>query len=385
MLKITGMEWADLVRKVFEPGPGDKAMAFLVDLPDAANKDDQQWFERRRMALEWAGELANARDSLGLAVHLYLYRATGSQNGDLPETAWAHRFGPLPNTADDLDPSRAEPFVSVFQTHSILIAPTQFSATAPLKAAAARHSFRAATMPGFTADMIPALRVDYARVARRCDFIKRLLDDSVAARIAFRVDRDREFRLQLDLRFRTAHSSGGLIPKPGQAGNLPSGETYIAPYEGEKAGEPSRSHGELPVQLGQDVVVYRIAQNRAVEVLGEGPVADAERTKLSDEPAYGNLSELGLGVLADLGIKPVGKVLLDEKLGLHIAFGRSEHLGGTVGPSAFRDKSKVVHIDRVYVPEMQPRITVEDLSLDRKDGSVTTLISDGRYSVVFPD
>ena len=55
--------------------------------------------------------------------------------------------------------------------------------------------------------------------------------------------------------------------------------------------------------------------------------------------------ELGLGVLAAFGVKPIGKVLLDEKLGLHIAFGRSEHFGGRVGPGNFSSPDAVIHID----------------------------------------
>ena len=52
----------------------------------------------------------------------------------------------------------------------------------------------------------------------------------------------------LDLRHRRATASGGMMVEPGNAGNLPSGETYIVPYEGEVAGDPSRTAGLLPVQ-----------------------------------------------------------------------------------------------------------------------------------------
>ncbi len=81
-----------------------------------------------------------------------------------------------------------------------------------------------------------------------------------------------------------------------------------------------------------------------------------EAALLAVEPAYSDLAELGLGVLADIGVEPIGSVLLDEKPGLHIAFGRSEHFGGHVGPDAFSSPEAVVHIDRVYVPETHPDI-----------------------------
>ncbi len=175
---------------------------------------------------------------------------------------------------------------------------------------------------------------------------KKMLDDAHTAELVFDV-KGTTYELKLDLRFRQAHASGGLFPDGGTAGNLPSGESYIVPYEGEKPGEASLSAGLLPVELDGEVVVYRIAANKAVEVTSDGPISERERALINNEPAYANLAELGLGVLSDFGIRPIGTVLLDEKLGLHIAFGRSDHFGGQVGPKDFSSPEAVVHIDRV--------------------------------------
>jgi len=98
------------------------------------------------------------------------------------------------------------------------------------------------------------------------------------------------------------------------------------------------------------------------------------------EPAYRNVAELGLGLLGGYGIQPVGEILLDEKLGLHIAFGRSDHFGGQVGAKDFTSPDRVVHIDRVYIPEMQP--LVEPLAVDLEvgpGGDRVPLMRDGRY------
>ncbi len=383
MERVGGLEWADLIRKVFSPGPRDRAMAFLVDLPDGRAPDRPEWAARRAMVGEWRDALEAFEAELGLEARLFVYRNTGAGNAELPERAWEHRGGALPASADELDPSRSLPFAEAFTACSILVAPTQFSATAPLKILARRYGFRAVTMPGFDESMIPALRLDYGVVMRRCVFLKELLERSVEARIDFLVDGSEPRRLALDLRHRSAHASGGLVPEPGTTGNLPSGEAYIAPYEGELSGDASRSAGDLPVQLGDEVVVYRIEANRAVEASGPGAAAAAEAGKLRREPAYGNIAELGLGVLADLGIGPVGKTLLDEKLGLHIGFGRSDHLGGSVGPSAFSSREAATHLDRVYVPAMQDRVRVAAADLVGPDGSVTPLMRDGAYALSF--
>jgi len=198
-----------------------------------------------------------------------VYPNVHTNNGDLPERAWVHSGGHLPST-DSLDPAASIAFADLYATHPILIALTKFSATAPLKLAAKQHPIRAATMPGFRADMIPALRLDYAEVNRRVNLLKELLDRAEGADLRFDTPSG-PCDLHLDLRHRTGHASGGLLPKPGVAGNLPSGEAYIVPYEGELTGDPSRSSGVMPVQFGAEIVRYRIEGNKALEVISEGP------------------------------------------------------------------------------------------------------------------
>ena len=377
---MTAAELSALVSRVFQPTPDDARLGVMIDLPDGKVPDDASWAARRAIAAEWVELLAGAGE--GYETSLLLYPNVHTNNGDLPARCWIHPGGPVPSTAAELDSAASVPMDAVFDTFPMLLALTKFSSTAPLKVAARRHPMRAATMPGFSAEMIPALRIDYAEVNRRVDVLKALLDRATGADLVFR-HAGGEDRLHLDLRHRTAHASGGLLPKRGVAGNLPSGESYVVPYEGEVEGDPSRSAGVLPVQFGTEVVRYRIERNRAVEVLTRGPESDREASLLAREPAYANLAELGLGVLAAFGVKPVGAVLLDEKLGLHIAFGRSEHFGGQVGPSAFSSPEAVVHIDRVYVPETQPDVVPQSVDLLLDDGTTVALMRDGEFGPVF--
>lgn len=400
---LSARELAQLVLRVFQPRATEKSIAFLVDLPDNVVADTAPWKRRRHMAAQWAKHLcelherASSADSFALEVHLFVYRNAHTNNGDLPEFAW--KLDPhtaaekMPDSVDAMGDTPCVSFHDLFGAHPIFIAPTQFSATAPLKLAAPQFGFRAATMPGFSDAMIPALRLDYDKINRRVLRLKALLDAATSATCEFVVDsaeadgHAETHHLTLDLRHRTAHASGGVFPQPGQAGNVPSGETYIVPYEGEHAGDPSRSEGTLAVQLGNDIVLYRISGNKAVQVLNQdaSPTAQREAQMIATEPAYANLAELGLGVLGDFGLEPTGEVLLDEKLGLHIAFGRSDHFGGTVGPKAFSRPDAVVHIDRVYVPKLQPRVNVRAVDLRMSDGSTVELMRDGKYVVDFAD
>jgi leucyl aminopeptidase (aminopeptidase T) len=229
--------------------------------------------------------------------------------------------------------------------------------------------------------MLPAMRLDLDEVDRRVRRLAALLDAAESARLELEVD-GRIHGLFLDLRHRTAHASSGLLRQAGAVGNLPSGEAYIVPYEGERPEEPSRSRGVLPIQFGDQVALLEIEHNRVVHVEGGGEGGAEWAERIRREPATANIAELGLGVLAELGIEPIGSTLLDEKLGLHIALGRSDHFGGAVGPGDFSAPEQVVHQDFVYLPATQPRVHVRRVDLDTPAGPVA-IIRDDRYVVDF--
>ena len=381
--RLSANELIALIRRVFGITPQDRRLGILVDLPDGRVADNPDWSERRRMAADWAAQLRQHQDALGLEVSLVLYRNVAMNNADLPARVWLGDPAAVPDTADALEPAAALPLEQVLGTHSVLLAPTEFSATAPLKLMGKKHLFRAATMPGFKPAMIPALRLDYGEIRRRVRILQELLDQAAQARMLFEVDGRDRHSFVLDLRHRKAHASDGILETPGTAGNLPSGEAYIVPYEGEVPGVASQSAGFLPVQFGGDLVLFHVEGNVAVRVTGEGRAAEEQARWLAAEPAYGNMAELGLGVLADFGVQPCGEILLDEKLGLHIAFGRSDHFGGQVGAARFSKPEAVVHIDRVYLPSLQPRIVPRSLDLLTEDGRTVPVMRDGAYVGVF--
>lgn len=210
--------------------------------------------------------------------------------------------------------------------------------------------------------------------------LKRRLDDAESATVRFEADGN-NFEMFFDLRHRKAHASSGLIHEKGTAGNLPSGETYIVPYEGEIEGIPSKTGGTLPVRFGKDLLLFHIKNNRTSSIEGSGSAAKEQQSFLEEEPAYGNIAELGLGILDSFGISAVGSVLLDEKLGLHVAFGRSEHFGGITGPSSFRNPKNVIHMDYVYVSSLQPDISVISMVLRYPSGEEEVIMEKNKYTV----
>jgi len=381
MEQLTAEELISLIGSVFPPHADDRQLALLVDIPRRSSDDQAAWKQRRHIVGGWYEALKNQADRMGLeSISLLAYADVGSNNADLPAEAYL-MTGPLPDTADQLATCGTPvTFQHVFSTHQLYLAPTQYSSTAPMKNAARDYGFRAATMPGFSPLMIPALRIDYNEVYRRVSIIKEKVDPALWADVHFKVDGSEDYHMHFDLRHRTGHLSSGRFPLQAVAGNLPSGETYIVPYEGEK-GEKSETHGSLPVQLGDQLVVFTINENVAVSVTGEGEAAAAERDHLKREPAYGNMAELGFGVLGDFGLAPINEILLDEKLGFHIAFGRSDHFGGNVGPKNFSGPAAVIHLDRIYIKATQPRISVTSIQLGYDGDKTETILADDHYLV----
>ncbi len=381
MKNMTEKELVGLVQTVFPPLPHDRVLGVLVDLPRNEKEDNPDWQKRRQIAKQWQRMLLNHLEDLNLkAIVLYAYPRVEKNNANLPDHITLIE-GELPDTSSDLDRAGKKTTLhQMFSKTQLFLAPTEYSTTAPLKVAAQKYHFRAATMPGFNERMVPALRLNYEEINHRLQILKEKLDAAVSAVIHFIVEGHERYELVIDLRFRKATVSGGRFSTAGQVGNLPSGETYIVPYEGELH-DTSRSEGILPVQFKDEVVLFRIAKNRARAVISQSKESQAQRKQLEEEPAYGNLAELGFGILRDFGIKPINEILLDEKLGLHIGFGRSDHFGGAVGEGHFSSAEAMIHIDRIYIPECQPKISIHMLALNYEHNQSEIIIKDDDYTI----
>ncbi len=230
MPSLSSSELTTLIQSVFPALAGDKSLAIFVDIPPNKGVDTAAWEQRRKIALEWSRLLQNELEQLNMeSVDLVAYEMVHSNNADLPEKAYFIQED-LPDISADLATLGIEiNFDELIKATDLILVPTQPSATAPLNVAAKKYQFRAATMPGFSASMISALRIDYNAVNDRVNMLKNKLDKATAAKVEFVVDGSLEFKMFFDLRNRPAHASGGRFPEPGTAGNLPSGETYIVP------------------------------------------------------------------------------------------------------------------------------------------------------------
>jgi leucyl aminopeptidase (aminopeptidase T) len=246
-----------------------------------------------------------------------------------------------------------------------LLAMTEFSASAPLIGWTKRFpNLRVASMPRVAPRMeSTALAADYKHVARSCARLRDRLCSSCFADFQFSTGD----RFRFDFRFRRPDVDDGQLPPtapPPRLINLPSGEAYVAGYEGERD-TPSLTGGILPLPWSNGIVRVRVDQNRVEEVISHDLPAGTLRDFLFADAGRRNVAELGLG--CNRFAQVTGNVLEDEKAGPHIALGRSEHLGGTVGPEAFSHPGNVWHEDFVYARGCP--VQVEHLNLVDSDGN----------------
>ena len=355
------MDLRKLFVDVFDPQPRETAAVF-VDLPHGELRDNEPWQARRAMASQWHAALEKFAAERGFDVlPLVTFEATGMNNGQVPVNGMQ---AGAPVVLEEIG-ARA----------TLLLAMTEFSATAPLIGWAKRFpEFRAASMPRVAPEMeSTALAADYAHVARSCERLRQRLAKSETAEIEF----SNGDKFVLDFRFRVAEADDGYLhrdTRPPRLINLPSGEAFIVPYEGERD-SPSLTSGILPLPYEKEIVRLRVNRNRVEEVLGESAASGKLRDFLFADPARRNIAELGLG--CNPKARVWGNVLEDEKAGPHIALGRSEHLGGVTGPESFSDPRHVWHEDFVFARESP--VQIRKLTLIDSAAHSELLFENGSY------
>jgi leucyl aminopeptidase (aminopeptidase T) len=204
---------------------------------------------------------------------------------------------------------------------------------------------RVATMPGITpAILLRTMAVDYAKVVADT---RRVTDILTAGRMAH-LTTPAGTDLHLPLEGIAAIASTGVITEKGAWGNLPSGEAYLRPVEGQSAGVLVVDGAMAGIGLVQGPLRIRIADGLAVSF--EGPDA-ARLEEMLDKhgPAARTVAELGVGT--NYGARLTGEILEDEKVAgtAHVALGNNASMGGTV--------TVPVHLDGIV---LRPTLRVDD-------------------------
>ena len=179
---------------------------------------------------------------------------------------------------------------------------------------------------------------DFAALVERALFLDR--DDPVAAWGELRDDAGAADRAAVE-RARAAHRGRGHRPR-GSAStgrtwvnsdgkrNMPSGEVFTGPHEDSAEGVIRYTIPSSPRGVAVEGIELRFEAGRVVEARADRGEEYLRETLATDDGAS-LLGEIGIGT--NFGIdRPVGMILLDEKIGgtVHLAVGRSyPETGGT--------------------------------------------------------
>ncbi|MEC7709303.1 MAG: hypothetical protein VX902_00865, partial [Planctomycetota bacterium] len=174
-------------------------------------------------------------------------------------------------------------------------------------------------------------------------------------------------QLTIECSGQEAQKSHGLcLGKAPDIANLPAGEVYFV---------PTGASGQFPMKFDDGTIAIMDVDEGRIHtstfVTGDQSLVDAFNAKLKADPVTGEIGELGFGT-QDLPVS--GRDIQDEKvLGtLHVATGRSDHLGGHLTPDLFAEKLHATHDDILFSPSKTPEIRVTQARMNR--GGETTVV-----------
>jgi aminopeptidase len=352
-----------LLKTVFQPEGGEKTCV-LIDLADPREIKDFAFLSNPELTIQkyahdifYKGLNNGAASELGLkGGEIYAYKMTGGSNLDYEDPCF--------------DPSGKELSLEkdIFPNYDIILCVSTFSATAPLTAHAKQYGFRGATLHGLNEVILSSgLCVDYEEVSAEAEKLRLGLTKADWVEIDY-ITKGEQMTLRLILDGQEAQKSHGLCRgKEPDVANLPAGEVYFVPHQAE---------GAFPMKY-EDGTIGRldVRDGRVVKVsLIEGSLQTISdhQNKIINDPVTGEIGELGFGTQL---LPFSGRDIQDEKVRgtIHVATGRSDHLGGHLKPDMFKHAENATHDDILFAPHKTPEIEVPEVRMQR-DGQVSVLI-----------
>ncbi|ABL00874.1 conserved hypothetical protein [Pelobacter propionicus DSM 2379] len=306
------------------------------------------------------------------------FPATSASGVEPPETLWRATFGEaavdelvraglleklLAKQATDDDLSRARRIVLDLRQDAadVIIAMSNNSTShTRYRALANDTGARFASLPHFDPDMFHgSMTVDWqalaARTARLAQAVNRA--DWLLVRTPNGTD------MRISKRGRNAEGDDGLLIAPGSFGNLPAGEVYLAPLEGESSGVMVIEWG--PTRKLEQPLCCTVERGVVIAMEGDEQQRGMLEARFAENATCRNIAELGIGT-NDRASRPDNVLEAEKILGtIHIALGDNTGFGGTV--------SAPFHEDYVFY---RPTLTAV-----MADGSEMVIIDDGNLLV----
>jgi len=290
-------------------------------------------------------------------VDFYAYKKTGGSNLDLPDVV---------RKTDGSEIALSD----VLKSHSIVLYMGTWSATAPITKLAKEYGIRGATMHG-TNDRILAsgLAVDYNEVSARAERIRLAITGAESLKLEWHVN-GKDVALVIGAKDREMQKSHGLVRDIGDVANLPAGEVYYIPQD---------ANGLLPQKFedaAETIAIFEVKDRAIVGVhefvQGDEKLVQNYMRVIEEDPNAGQITELGIGTQ---NLPWAYADIQDEKIlgTAHVATGRSDHLGGAIDSSHFKNKKNASHNDILFTPEKTPEIELLRVTMN-KDGKTTTIV-----------
>lgn len=214
-------------------------------------------------------------------------------------------------------------------------------------------------MPGANLDVLRLANVDFNTLIGECHNLEIALARGHILELLSRSSDGSEHHLRAEIGGweRLPVASDGVIAD-GVWGNVPSGETYIAPIEGSAEGSVV-INGSIPglvIEPDEQIVLHfergRLSHiepdnNRTAQFLQENQI---KRAQERGDKNWRNLAEIGIGRNTAVS-KLTGNMLFDEKAAgtAHIALGSNSFMGGKVDSAIHCDmviKAPTIIVDR---------------------------------------
>lgn len=237
---------------------------------------------------------------------------------------------------------------SLMQMVDVIVCVTEHSLThTKARKAASECGARIATMPGITLDMLEhgAITANYQEVEQLTEAFAKQLDQGETVKI-----KKDGHELTFMIKKRKGIRSTGVFKHKGESGNVPSGESYIAPIENSANGTIIIDGAISNIGILHEPIKLTIEAGRLVDATG----LEGERLlELLGSDNGRIIAEFGIGT--NKKARLTGNVLEDEKVfgTVHIAFGSNKSFGGVTEAG--------VHIDCIV---KSPQVWIDEDELD---------------------
>jgi len=322
---------------------------FLINLGVRANEKVLVLTDKKSKAIsEIARRVAECGKGLGFNVSFLQYPKVAGHSVEPQELVWKKVISSenlfnlkqeglfkrlLSKDVTEEERQRAAQALDARLLPDVVIAITYFSTThTNFRALLTKKGVRYASMPLFSESMwAGAMDVDYDKMEGQALRLKKALEKREDVQITAPCGTHLEF----SIKDRPIQIDSGILRKPGDFGNLPAGEVFLAPVEGTARGRlviKSRGDKKLPSPIIAD-----IKDGKVYRLTGTNKKASQLREVFEKEPLARNIAEFGIGI--NPKAKNPNNILEAEKIlgTIHIAFGDNIGFGGKTSVNFHED------------------------------------------------